>query len=508
MLEGLFMLSCILQSKPLEEPAAQRILSEIADTGDGSFRGSFSEQICIARAALALYDYNTDRTILRRIYSWIQYVEKEYDVLSQQDSFLFTPADLMELLIHFYYISGAKAVIRLCEQIRKTAFDWTTVLHTLNRSAPFTPSQDDMSETHALPSEIEYADKEKIVNNGEMLADAVRYTLFAGLYSGNKQDLTAGYTAWKHLLKNHHALCGGTTGNPFLGGNGGDQPISALVVSAWTEAFASQLHLKDCEWAAEELNRIVYNALPDFINRYPLPEVRYINGFDRSQSTAADKQVRVCARLTRAAAYACKHMVSVTPGGIRINYLLPASILLKLNKQRTVLRFRSGNVFIQCGTPVESPIDFFVLHPKETDILLERQASKPKVLFHSDTADHAAYIHTDAAICNGDCLVIEQKDNTRILQTHHQGVYILKNNRLMSFAVSEDTYGVAFSQILPGEDCSAEVFPIKEWKTKNNQPADIPVLPASQGSPVKVLLTPYDQTDHRVTMFPRIKKNV
>ena len=510
LLEGLFMLSCILRNRPLEEPVAQRILYEIADTEDGSFRGSFSNQICIARAALALYDYNTDRAILRRIYNWVQYVEKEYSVLSQQDGFLFRPADLMELLIRFYYISGVKAVLRLCEQIRETAFDWTTVLHTLNRSTPFTSNQEDIREPNAIPSELAFADKEKIVNNGEMLADAVRYTLFAGIYSGNKQDITAGYTAWKHLLKNHHAICGGTTGNPFLSGSGGDQPIIAAVVSAWTEAFTSQMLLKKCEWAVEELNRIVYNALPDFINRYPIPEIRYINGFgiSETESIAAEKQDLIYARLTRAAASAYKHMVSLTTRGIRINYLLPASMLLKLDNQRAVIHFHSDSISIKCDIPISSEIDFFVLPSKDTDILLQRSTKEQKILFHSDKTEHAVYLHTDASLSDGDCILVRQNDDTMVLQTHHQGVYILKNNRLMTYAVSEKTYSIAFSQILSEDDCCAEVIPINDWKIKNSQPADIPVLPVSQNSPIKVRLTPYDQTEQRVTMFPRINKNV
>ena len=75
-------------------------------------------------------------------------------------------------------------------------------------------------------------------------------------------------------------------------------------------------------------------------------------------------------------------------------------------------------------------------------------------------------------------------------------------------AVSEKTYSIAFSQILSEDDCCAEVIPINDWKIKNSQPADIPVLPVSQNSPIKVRLTPYDQTEQRVTMFPRINKNV
>ena len=65
------------------------------------------------------------------------------------------------------------------------------------------------------PDLIEYDQKERLINHSEMLADGVRYSLFAGIYSGHSRDLSAGKTVWAYLLKHHHALCGGVTGNPY-----------------------------------------------------------------------------------------------------------------------------------------------------------------------------------------------------------------------------------------------------------------------------------------------------
>ena len=102
--EGLFKIACLLTNKPADEPVAVRIINAYKESEDGAFRGSLSEQISIARASLALFEYNTDRSILVRLSSWLQYIEKEYDNLIMQDGVLFQPADLMEFLVRFYFL--------------------------------------------------------------------------------------------------------------------------------------------------------------------------------------------------------------------------------------------------------------------------------------------------------------------------------------------------------------------------------------------------------------------
>ena len=87
--EGLFRLACLLKSKPAEEPVYSQIISAIAETEDGSFAGSFGDQVYAARAALAVFEYNTDRTILKRIALWLRYAEIEFDRLCLQDRILF-----------------------------------------------------------------------------------------------------------------------------------------------------------------------------------------------------------------------------------------------------------------------------------------------------------------------------------------------------------------------------------------------------------------------------------
>ena len=128
--EGLFRIACLVRNKPADEPVTAMILGGLADTGSGALEGSVAEQICRAQAAFAVYEYNTDRTILKRIALWLRYLEVEFDTVCLQDGGLYRPADLMELLVRFYQATGTKAVLRLCSRLRAEAFDWTTALHT------------------------------------------------------------------------------------------------------------------------------------------------------------------------------------------------------------------------------------------------------------------------------------------------------------------------------------------------------------------------------------------
>ena len=267
--EGLFRIACLVRSNPMEEPVAHLILDETRKMENNEFEGSVRDQVSKARAAFTVYEYNTDRTILRRIAFWLRYLEAEFDTLCTQDCILFCPADLMELLIRFYQVSGTKAVLRLCVKLRAKAFDWTTALQTFQQSIPIEleKANPEVFLQNATPEDLDYGDRQKLINHAEMLADGVRYTLYSGLFSGHGLDLSAGKTVWRHLSRHHQAICGGTTSDPFLCGRGSDKPVSNTALAAWSEAFAAQMILSDSEWAADELIRIVFNGLYDCLEK-------------------------------------------------------------------------------------------------------------------------------------------------------------------------------------------------------------------------------------------------
>ena len=504
--EGLFRIACLTKNKPADEPVTALILGGIGETENGAFEGSAAEQICRARAAFAVYEYTADRAILKRIASWLRYLEVEFDRFSLEDGLLYRPADLMELLVRFYRVTGMRSVLRICAKLRASAFDWTTALHTFQQSIPIRgedgvmPPLPDLSRK---PEELDYDEKEKLINHGEMIADGVRYTLWDGLFSGHGQDLSSGKTVWASLEKHHRALCGGTTADPYLCGRGADRAVDNRALAAWTEAFAAQMILPDSAWAAEEMIRIVFNGMDDCLNREEIPDRQRINTL-QDEEDAADPAA-VYARITRATADAFSHAVTLTEEGIRINYLLPARYLLMMRKQAAVLITEEGTAAFQCKKPFSAPVDLFVSPAGTAKVLLKKDGRVSGGSAREAETVTGRWLHTEEEWNNGDGFLMEQDGSVVCEDTHHQGLCFLAGNRLLSLAAEPERFAFAVTGTASAEDKKVTV-PVAEterWHLRGDRPADIPVLPDARKETVNAELTSYATTAHRITMFPK-----
>ena len=506
--EGLFRIACLTKNNPLEESVTKKILQAIEENPAGSFPGSISEQISIARAAFALFEYCTDRKILKRIALWLRYLENEYDRLSIQNHILFSPADLMELLIRFYQISRTKTALRLCDRIRMDAYDWTTALHTLKQSVSIHKESDNIlfESEFRSPPEIDYDTRQKMLNHAELLADGVRFTLFAGMFSGHKQDLKAGKTAWDYLLKYHHAVCGGTTGNPYLCGSASDQPVSSRVLCAWTEAFASQMVLPDSEWALEELIRVVFNGMEDILTYNDAPDILYVNTVGEEDLRSKDPAA-LYARLTRAVASCFSHAVSLAEKGIRINYLLSARFLVKTGEGSLLIDSDPYNICFRCKKPSSVTIDLFHSLTENDNARFIHAGEKVEITKTHINQHNTGYIKTSFILHNGDSFQIIPDGRILSETIHHQGLIFIKDKRLLCAAATRDDFSMAVCGMpeMNGEEIFITVARTDEWKLKGNQPDDIPVLPQTDNHVFRNSLISYAGTRHRITVFPRSK---
>ena len=509
--EGLFRIACLIKNKPLDEPVTELIMHAIRETESGSIEGNLSKQISIARAAFAVYEYNTDRTILQRIAVWCRYLEIEFDQLTRQDTLpLYQPADLMELLVRYYQVTGVKAVLRICTRLRAAAFNWTSALHTFQQSIPV--QNDDQADSapdlSALPDEIDYDEKEKLINHAEMLADGVRYSVYSGLFSGNGQDLAAGKTVWRYLHKHHYALCGGTTSNPYLCGRASDQPVSNRAVAAWTEAFASQIILEDSEWALDELIRIVFNALDDCLNQSVCCEIQKVNECKKTDPETSEPDI-LLARLMRAAASAWLHAVSLTEKGIRINYLLPAKIMVMIRKQPVVVCAEDNSVIFQCKKPFSATVDVFIPATSTSGVSLTGAQGDRTVAEYENQLNDGYFIHLKKEWQNQDRIRYDDTDQVRCENTHHQGICVIHNNRLFSIPVPDEemNYAVKNEPEMKNGELSVLVCDTAVMHT-GERTADIPVLPSAGDQETRMILQPYSKTPQRMTMLPRIYNHV
>ena len=508
--EGLFRIASLIFSDPAGERVTAMIYRTIEERNEqGAFPGSVTKQISIARAAFALFEYNTDKRILIRLSEWLRYFEIEFDRLSSEDGLLFRAADLMELLVKLYLTTGLKPILRLCARLRAASFDWTTALHTFKQSIPILSDEKTLITVLGTekPDTLSYDFRNMLINHAEYLSDGLRFSTYSALFSGNGRDLSAGKTVWQYLRKHHHAICGGTTSTPFLSGTGPDKAVRTMAVASWTEAFASQMFLPDSHWATDELIRITYNALDYCLNHdEPFTEQR-VNQ-DGKKSIPPDDPAAHYARLCRAVACAWQHAITITETGFRINYLLPIKALLSINNQPVLLRMTDSAVSFRCEHSFTADIDLFVSATETAGMTLLYNGASVNLTGSCTTEHEGYYIHTKEEWTQQDRFCFEQLDSVLCMQTYHQGVCFFIRNRLMSAPLTEKTRSCAVSG--PAENDHRKTYatlcPVEKRKEHDGSYGDIPVLPAISGTSFQVVLKPYSIIDARLTMLPRGKQ--
>lgn len=504
--EGTFRLAALLKPDPIHEPVTERILNSLAENDNGSFRGSIEEQIAIARAAIALFEFNTDRLVLKRIASWCRYLEIEWHHLFVNGRTIFCPADLMEMLVRFYQLSGIRSVLRLCTRLRSAAFDWTTSLHTIRQIIPlgFTDPKQISFIENVRAEQIDYNQKQVLLNHAVLLADGIRYSLYAGVFSGNRQDLTAGKTAWEYLQKRFRAICGGTTSSPFLNGAASNSPVSTEALAAWTEALSAQMLLPGSEWAVDELIRIVFNGLSFCLKERTLPEYQYVNSIARPADENAS--IEVYARISRAVAAAYSHGITVTESGIRINYLLESQYILMIHRQPVILQSDGQQICFRLKGVLAIPVEIFRSETETADICLVSGKEKFVLSSGENEGKKGYYIHTEKTWSSQDMICYNQEETVIDESTHHQGICWFVRNRLMVFTFRNSDFRVAASEIPVFENnrLIGRLYRIDGWHLHHDRPDDIPVLPEYSTGPETVDLIPYDSAVNRISMIPRV----
>ena len=504
--EGQFRLACLLKNAPEKEPVTNCIRTALADTETGALEGSLILQTAIARAALSLFEYHPDRTILKRLAAWCRYLEIEWEALFSGGETVYRPGDLMDFFVRFYRISGIRSILRLCARLRSASFDWTTSLHTFQQSIPLgSGSEQTLSSVFSMKTdEMDYDLKQFLVNHAEMLADGFRYTLYSGMFSGNGQDLSAGKTAWTYIGRHHRAVCGGTTADPLLAGSSSAKPVSNLAMAAWTEGFAAQLLLPGGEWALDELARLVFNGLTESLSHDPIRDVQFVNTSANDDSAAQDIP-GLLSRLTRAAATAWQNAVMLSENGIRINYCIPCRVALRIQGKTVMLEMDEDRISLHTDTQLRFPVEIGYPITETADILILHGKEERCVLSSSGSVPPDRYIHLEETWSDLDEIRYSPNSTVRTEQTHHQGHCFFVRNRLLSADITGGFRGYAVCDN-PKVEENRIVVPCacaSGWHAPKGIPADIPVLPRTEGETVTLVLTTYERTEHRISMFPR-----
>ena len=106
----------------------------------------------------------------------------------------------------------------------------------------------------------------------------------------------------------------------------------------------------------------------------------------------------------------------------------------------------------------------------------------------------------------GDEITLHFEQTLSVLDGHHQGKYVLRGPVVMAYPAESGWQKAFVSATVENNRVTAVLDGVKDWKAKDAAPADIPVLPETEGNPEECVLQPYAKTAARIVLFPGRKQ--
>ena len=450
---------------------------------DGAFAMPLTGSLCVARAAFHAYLWQNDRRYLACVNSFLTWCAANYDRVIAEQGIRRNPADLIELAIEYYRYTLTPGSLRLLAKLRRDATDWSVRLRTFDTTRPV--QADDPSLTEEIRESL----------RADAIADGLRGVRLMSEYSGNGTEAGTGEIAWPKIRRWHGAVCGGTTGTPYLAGPSPAAPMDPSVIGAWAEAMATCASYGE-SWAVDEAERLFCNAVPAAACE---AAIRVNQLGDHPDHKTKEETEEAAGRLLRGTAALLSTAVLRLADGFRVLYPAAMTFGLTLGGQRVVTALREGSHTWILRLQPENPVEF------NLEIRVPSWAEKAHVILpDGKTMDcKAGTVFARKQLWKpGDEIRLAFEPALQIAATHHQGRSVFCGSRLMALPASSDEWAYALeSAWIENDEIKAKLLPVKDWKLKNGQPADVPVLPETAGEAVERTLVPFAETRARVALF-------
>lgn len=471
---------------------------------DGAFAAlGLEDMLHAACAAWAWYELQPAPAVLKAMMSWCGYLAAHWDEAMACADIRVCTGDLMALLCNLYRVTGRKALLQLCEKLRRDGMDWSGVLNTFSVQRPMKriiPAADlarGMAEEKGEPDG--FYTRQYLTCHGETMADGARASLLNAVYSGNGSESTAVRTGWEKISRWHGAVCGGVTADETLAGASPDAGIDSASVGAWAEAFALQMTGDNAAWACDELEKLLVNAMPAVLTAEGVAAFQQVNnarGESARYHVSADQPERALTRLARGCAAACYGAVTAAKTGADVHLYLPGQYTMKMG-DTTVRLTLSGDageytLTVNAKAAVKAALRLHV--PAWTDDAYIRVNDEG-----ADEGRPGTYLTLERTWQDGDAVTVRFARKLRVAEGYHQSATVLYGAQVM--ALEGENWAVALKGEPSLKDGAvvASLAPVEAWKGES------PVLPAAKGDAAETVLVPYAQAKQRMAQFPRCK---
>ena len=515
--EGAFRLACLLRAKPEQEPVHGWITAAMErQVPDGSLPYSVTDALAVIRAAWAVYEHDARRPLLEKLALWCGWLFEHWDETLACPQLRAHSADLMELLENLYRVTGKKALLSLCDRLRQQAMDWSGILHTFAVQRPMsrvTPWKDMEAGLEAEGGdEAGFYTRQYLSCHGESLADGARAAQVTGLFSGNGRELSAGKAGWEKISRYHGAVCGGVTADETLGGTSPAMAVDAASLGAWAEAFAACGAAEDAAWAWSAAETLLVNGMPAALHEGKLIPFQRVNSLSVNCGTKdcyhvhadGEQPWRALNRLCRGYAALLSGAVSLTEAGAQVNLYVPGRYALPLKDGACVMnvsgRESEYTLTLTMKQPVKAALSLRVPEWTEDACITVNDEGGQE--------GHAGkYLTIDRTWQSGDTIRVSFARKVAVSEGHHQSCVIRYGAQVMAFIPGDDwAMALCGEPVLKDGRVVAPLRRVPDWRKRGGIPADLPVLPATEGETVQAELVPYASAPCRIALFPRGKQ--
>ena len=124
--EGALACAYLCENAPLAEKVEQWLRVQLnAQGADGSLPLPAAEGIRVMLAVARLFAHQGEKTLLEPMMRYCACLRERWEELRLDGSVMGQAANLMELLLFLYNVTGKKALLHLMELTRRDAMDWS-----------------------------------------------------------------------------------------------------------------------------------------------------------------------------------------------------------------------------------------------------------------------------------------------------------------------------------------------------------------------------------------------
>lgn len=514
MWEGVFRLACAMKNKPQQEKVYGWILGALdQQSEDGALPYGVEDAVAVMNAAWAVYEHDASRALLEKMLKWCGWVHANWDAVLAVRNVRTASGDMMALLENVYRVTGKKPVLALCEKLRHEAMDWSGILHTFAVQRPMarvTAWKDIEAGMEAEGGdEAAFYTRQYLTCHGEALADGAHASVVTGLFSGNGRELSAVKAGWEKISRYHGAVCGGVTSDETLGGKSPASAVDAAALGAWAEAFAICGEVEESAWAYDAAEALLENGMPAALVDGKLVPFQRANGLAVNCGTKdcyhvheeAQQPWRALNRLVRGYAAMIGSAVMLTPDGADVNLYLPGRYALPMQNGACVMHV--------AGADGKYTLTLSMKQPTQAKLAL-RVPSWTKdacITINDEGGDegHAgSYLTLEREWHDGDVIRVDFARSLTVESDYHQSAVIRLGAQVMAYVPGEN-WAVALCGEPEMKDGKiiAPVKVVPDWHKRGNVPADLPVLPETEGETIMAELVPYAQAPCRMAVLPR-----